>query len=148
MESLVMGWLITGAILVLLELVIPGAVLGFVGGAAMLTGALIYFGHVTGFVNIMLTFFVSSIFFVLVLRTALLKLFPSDSVVENTDELKDAIGRIVEVTETITPYKRGRIKYSEANWEAQSESEIEAGERAVIENRDGICWIVKPLEGN
>lgn len=148
MDSLVVGWLVTGAVLVLLELVIPGAVLGFVGGAAMLTAVLIHFGHVSGFVNIMLTFFISSIFFVLVLRTALLKLYPSHSTVENTDELKDAVGRIVEVTETITPYKRGRIKYSEAGWEAQSESEIEAGEQAIIENRDGNCWIVKPLEGN
>ncbi|MDX1342355.1 MAG: NfeD family protein [Reinekea sp.] len=145
METLPLIWIGLGVALVLLELVIPGAVLGFIGGAAILTGILIYLGHLSGPVDIMMTFFVSSIFFILVLRTGLIKLFPSQSLVENTDETKDAIGRIVDVIEPITPYRRGRIKYLDVSWEAQADIEIEAGHQAVISGRDGNCWIVKSL---
>lgn len=145
METLALIWMAIGAGLVLLELIIPGAVLGFIGGAAILTGVLIQLGHLNGTVNIMMTFFISSIVFIMVLRTWLIKLFPSNERVENTDELQDAIGKIVDVTEEITPYRRGRIKYLETSWEAQSEEQIEKGDQAIIAGRDGNCWIVKPL---
>jgi membrane protein implicated in regulation of membrane protease activity len=145
METLALVWMGVGVALVLLELVIPGAVLGFVGGAAILTGVLIQLGHLSGPVNIMMTFFISSIFFIMVLRTGLMKLFPSDSEVQNTDETEAAIGKIVEVLEAITPYKRGRIKYLDVSWEAQADVDIEAGSQAVISGRDGNCWIVKSL---
>jgi membrane protein implicated in regulation of membrane protease activity len=145
METLALVWMGVGVALVLLELVIPGAVLGFVGGAAILTGVLIQLGHLHGPVNIMMTFFISSIFFIMVLRTGLMKLFPSDSEVQNTDETEAAIGKIVEVLEAITPYKRGRIKYLDVSWEAQADVDIEAGSQAVISGRDGNCWIVKSL---
>jgi len=148
MELIPLIWLGLGLGLILIEIVLPGAVFGFVGAAAMVTGGLIYFDIVHGFVNIMITFFIISIVFILVLRSALLKFFPSRSTVENTDELVDAIGKIVEVTEDITPYRRGRIKYLDTSWEAQAETELEAGHQAVIAGRDGNCWIVKSLEGN
>jgi membrane protein implicated in regulation of membrane protease activity len=145
METLALVWLGIGVVLVLLELIIPGAVLGFVGGAAILTGVLIQLGHLSGPVNIMMTFFISSIFFIMVLRTGLMKLFPSESQVQNTDETEAAIGKIVEVLDTISPYKRGRIKYLDVSWEAQADIDIEAGSQAVISGRDGNCWIVKSL---
>jgi len=147
MDTLPMVWIGIGALLLLTELVVPGAVLGFIGGAAILTGILIHYGHIAGPVNIMMTFFIMAIFFVMVLRTALLKLFPSNSIVQNTDETVDAIGRIVDVTDGISPYKRGRIKYLDTSWEAQSDTEIDSGMQAVISGKDGNCWSVKSLEG-
>ncbi|MDN3647793.1 NfeD family protein [Reinekea marina] len=148
METLPLIWVIIGAVLIVIEFLVPGAVFGFIGAAAMLTGVLIHFGHIEGFVNIMMTFFIASFVFILFLRSALLKLFPDNSVVQNTDELQDAIGRIVEVTEDISPYKRGRIKYLETSWEAQAETDFVVGEQAVIAGQDGNCWIVKSIEGN
>ena len=145
MEMLPLIWIGIGIALILLELVVPGAVFGFIGGAAVLTGLLIHFGHLSGVVEIMMTFFVSSIFFILVLRTGLIKLFPSDSKVENTDETEAAVGKIVEVIGKISPYRRGRIKYLDVSWEAQADVEIDAGQQAVITGRDGNCWIVKSL---
>jgi membrane protein implicated in regulation of membrane protease activity len=145
METLALVWIGIGVAMVLIELVVPGAVFGFIGGAAILTGVLIQLGHLSGPVNIMMTFFVSSVFFIMVLRTSLLKLFPSHTVVENTDETEDAIGRIVDVLEEVTPYRRGRIKYLDTSWEAQADVELEAGSQAVISGRDGNCWIVKSL---
>jgi membrane protein implicated in regulation of membrane protease activity len=135
-------------VLVVLEFLIPGAVFGFIGAAAIITGGLIHFGHLTGFLNIMMTFFATSFFFILVLRSLLLKFFPDDSIVENTDETQDAIGRIVIVTDTIMPFKTGRIKYLDTDWEAQAETEIVAQDQAIITGRDGNCWIVKSIEGS
>lgn len=145
MEMVALIWLGLGAALILLELVVPGAVFGFVGGAAVLTGVLVQLGHIEGPVNILMTFFISSIFFVMFLRTGLLKLFPSDDRVENTDETQDAIGKIVDVIDEVTPYRRGRIRYLDTSWEAQSDETIETGHQAVIVSRDGNCWIIKPL---
>ena len=145
METLPLIWISLGIALILLELVVPGGILGFIGAAAVLTGVLIYLGHLSGAVEIMMTFFVSSILFIMVLRTALMKLFPSESKVENTDETEAAVGKIVAVIEKISPYRRGRIKYLDVSWEAQAEVEIEEGQQAVIIGRDGNCWIVKSL---
>ncbi len=145
MDTWPIVWIILGAVLIVLEILIPGAVLGFIGAAAILTGLLIHFGHLVGPVQIMLAFFISSILFILVLRSLVIKMYPSNSVVQNTDELTDAIGRIVEVTEDITPYRRGRVKYLDTSWEAQSEVEIIKGNQAVIIGQDGNCWIVKSL---
>lgn len=148
METLPLVWIIIGAILLVIEFAVPGAVFGFIGAAAVITGGLIHYGHIDGFVDIMMTFFITSLVFILVLRSALLKLFPDNSVVHNTDELQDALGRIVEVTEDITPYKRGRIKYLETSWEAQADTEFVAGDQVIIAGQDGNCWIVKSIEGN
>lgn len=148
METLPMVWIVIGTVLVVLEFLVPGAVFGFIGAAAIITGGLIHFGHLTGMLNIMMTFFVTSFVFILVLRSSLLKFFPDNSIVENTDELQDSIGRIVVVTEKITPFKRGRIKYLDTDWAAQSDSEFVAGDQAIITGRDGNCWIVKSIEGS
>lgn len=148
MDMLPLVWIIIGIALVLLEILIPGAVFGFIGAAAIVTGGLIYFEQISGSLQIMMTFFVVSFVFILVLRSTLLKFFPDNSVVENTDELQDAIGRIVLVTKNITPFKRGRIKYLDTDWEAQSETEFVVGDQAIISGRDGNCWIVKSIEGS
>ncbi|MFQ3229497.1 NfeD family protein [Reinekea sp.] len=148
MDMLPLVWITIGVILVVLELLIPGAVFGFIGAAAIVTGGLIHFDLISGLLNIMMTFFVLSFVFILVLRSTLLKFFPDNSVVDNTDETQDAIGRIVTVTQNITPFKRGRIKYLDTDWEAQAEAEFVVGDQAIISGRDGNCWIVKSIEGS
>lgn len=148
METASIGWFVIGITLVLAEFMVPGAVLGFLGGAAILTGLLVQLGHITGVFEITMTFFVSSMVFILVLRTALLKLFPDDSIVQNTDETADAIGKIVDVVEDITEYKRGRIKYLDVTWSAQADTDIKKGEQVVITGQDGQCWLVRPIDND
>ena len=145
METLALIWLGIGVALILMELVIPGAVLGFIGGAAIFTAVLIQLGHLTGPIEIMLTFFIASIVFIMVLRTGLIRFFPSNSRIQNTDETLDAVGKIVDVIEDITPYKKGRIKYLDTSWQAQADVEINTGDQAVIAGKDGNVWIVKSL---
>ncbi len=145
MEEQVIIWLIIGVILIVAEIIIPGAVLFFIGASCVLTGLLIHFGHISGFVEISLTFFLSSIFMVLLFRSLFLRLLPGKSTVSNTDELQDSLGDMVEVVETITPYRRGRIRYRGTTWDAQSDHHLEQGEKAIIEGRDGQCWIIRPL---
>lgn len=146
MEWVALIWLGFGVVLVLIELVVPGAIFGFVGAAALVTSALVHFGVISGLYEILMTFFVSSILFILVLRTLLLKLFPAEEQVHNTDETEDARGRVVDVTEAITPYRKGRIRYLDTHWAAASEEPIDAGQQAIIVDNDGNGWKVKPLE--
>jgi len=145
MEWLPLSWIIGGAILLLLEVVIPGAVLGFIGAAALITGCLIHFNFIGGLLPIMMTFFVTSMVLIVTLRSTLLKFFPDNSVVQNTDEQQDVVGGIVDIIEDVTPYKRGRIKYLNTSWEAQSDVQLLTGEQAIIAGRDGNCLIVKSL---
>lgn len=146
METASIGWFVIGITFVLAEFMVPGAVLGFIGGAAILTGILIQLGHISGVFEITMTFFVSSMVFILVLRTALLKFFPDDSTVQNVDETVDAIGKIVDVVEDITEYKRGRIKYLDVTWAAQADTDIPKGQQVIITGLDGQCWLVKPID--
>lgn len=146
MDTLALIWIAFGALLIALEFLLPGAVLGFLGGSALLTGLLIHLGHVSGLIPITMTFIISSILFLVVLRSALLKFFPDDSTVQNTDETADAIGTVVVVIEDITATQRGRIKYLDVSWVAQSDVDIKKDEKAIITGRDGQCWFVKPAQ--
>jgi membrane protein implicated in regulation of membrane protease activity len=58
------------------------------------------------------------------------------------------IGRTVEVIESISSSRPGRVRFGESTWTAtlKGEGEIRAGEKAVVAGRDNISWIVKKME--
>lgn len=145
MSTFATFWLVGGGILILLELVIPGAILGFLGLSSCVVGGLLHYGVVDGFINTGMAFFVTSLFMVLVVRTFFLRLMPGDTQVQNTNEDKDAEGSIVEVSDEIFPESKGRIRFRETTWEAQSEAHLKPGEKAIIVSRQGNIWTVKPL---
>lgn len=138
-------WLISGLVLMAAELVVPGGIIVFLGLAAAVVGALIYFGIITSVVHAFITWFMLSLFLMLVLRSIFMKYFEGDSIIEKTDEDEDAKGKIVEVVEQIFPYKEGRIKYLGSTWDARSDDEISVGDKAIIVARDGNKWIVRSL---
>lgn len=138
-------WSILAVICLLAEIVVPGAVLGFIGVAAALVGIAEYWGWIEGWVPSLTLFFMSSLFLVLVVRTFFLRLFPGDIKVENVDEDEDARGALVEVLEDITPAKHGRVRFRDSTWEAESEETLIQGEKAVIIARSGSIWIVQSM---
>ena len=145
MSTYVIGWLVLAVLLGALELVIPGAILGFLGLASAMVAGLLYWEIVTGPVEVLMTWFALSLFLILVVRSFCLKLMPGDSKVENTDEDVDDMGSIVEVCEDIRPEKNGRIKFRDSTWKAQSDHHLKTGDHAIIAGRDGATWIIKPL---
>lgn len=138
-------WICSGVVLVVLEFLIPGAIMIFVGAAAMIVGGLLKFGLLEGAMESFLAVILISLFLLLVLRTFFLRYLEGDTSVQNVNEDRDAFGTIVEVSEDITPYREGRVQFRGAGWQARSDSELSKGSKAVITGRDGQTWIVKSL---
>lgn len=146
LDQIVIAWLVFAAILGLLEFVIPGAILGFLGLSAVIIAMLLHFSVISGFIQTGMTFFVVSLFMIIFIRSLCLKVMPGDLSIQNTDEDQDAIGSIVEVLEDIEPNHHGRIRFRGTTWEAESTQAIKPGEKAVITGRRASIWIISPIE--
>jgi membrane protein implicated in regulation of membrane protease activity len=136
-------WLVGGLVLSLLELIIPGGIIVFVGVAGMIVALLVKFGFVTSLVSSLIIWFMLSIVFMFVLRSFFMKYFEGETFVEDLSEDDAAEGAVVEVCEEIFPYKEGRIKFRGSTWKARSEQEIKKGDKGIITGRDQSVWIVK-----
>lgn len=139
-------WVTASLILITLEFVVPGAILGFLGLSGLIVAALLHFGWISGFFESILSWFMISIFSIIFLRNFALKVMPGDTKVHNTDEDKDALGSIVVITEEIRPEKKGRIAFRDSTWTAQcSDKTIKKGDKATIIGRKGSTWLVKSI---
>ncbi len=140
-----MIWLIVGAVFMLLEVVIPGGIVVFLGIASVSVAALIHFEIVNDIPTAFMSWFIISIVMMFGLRSFFMKYFEGDSHTENIDEDQDSIGSIVEVVEDVLPHKEGRVRFRNTTWVARSDQEILTGKEAVIEGRDGNKWIIKSI---
>jgi len=138
-------WVITGFVFMVLEFIVPGGIIVFLGIASAIVGSLVYFGIITSVIHAFIAWFMISLFLMLVLRSVFIKYFEGDSSIQNVDQDEDSKGKIVEVVEDITPYKEGRVKYLESTWSARSDEELDKGMKAVILSREGSTWIVKSI---
>ena len=141
-----MIWFIIGVVCIVSETIIPGGIIAFLGFAAVLVGSMLHFGFIATTTQAMLTWFVSSIAMLFILRSFFMKFFEGDSQIHETEEDAESIGKIVEVIEEIQPFHEGRIRYLDTTWQARSEEDIPEGAKAIITKRDGNVWIVKSLE--
>lgn len=138
-------WLILGLVMSLLEFIVPGGVIVFLGASAIVVSASMYFGLISTTVNALLAWFICSIFFMIFLRSLFIKYFEGDSTVHNIDEENELVDSLVTVIEDIQPYKEGRAKFRDSTWVARSDETILAGDRAVIVRSDGNILILKSL---
>jgi membrane protein implicated in regulation of membrane protease activity len=139
-------WVLTGGALMLLELLLPGAITIFVGMAAMLVGAGIKYGYLETPYSIIICFILSTLFFLIVVRTIFLRFFKGDETIHNVDENKDVVGSIVLVEEEIQPYKEGRVHFRGTTWQARSDDTILKSSNAIILRFDGNVLVVKSIE--
>jgi membrane protein implicated in regulation of membrane protease activity len=140
-------WIIVGIVLILAELIVPGLVLVFLGVGALAVALLIWLGVIDSWVAALTAWFISSLLLLLVLRSFFQRLMPGDASRQSTDEDLDAFGSVVDVVETITPEKHGRIHFRGTTWQAACyEDTIEAGSKARIVFRDNLIWVVEPFE--
>jgi membrane protein implicated in regulation of membrane protease activity len=139
------NWIVLGALLIILELVVPGAVLVFLGIGALLVALLTWLGLLQTWVASITAWFVISLALLLVLRGFFQRFISGDEEKHNTDEDADAYGSIVEIVETITPENEGRIRYRGTTWQAACyDHTLEVGEWAQIIFRENLLWIVDP----
>jgi membrane protein implicated in regulation of membrane protease activity len=138
-------WIVLGAALIVLELIVPGAVLVFLGTGAMLVAFLIWLGLIQTWVASVTTWFIVSLVLLLVLRSFFQRFISGDTERQSTDEDLDAYGEVVDVVEAIGPDKEGRIRYRGTTWQATCyDHTLEAGSKAQIVYRESLVWIVEP----
>jgi membrane protein implicated in regulation of membrane protease activity len=140
-------WIIAGVVLLLVELVVPGMVLGFLGASALLVAGLVWMGWTDTWVASLTAWFVISLVLLVTLRGLFQKLVGGEVDRQTLDDESDAYGEIVEVVETITPEKQGRIRYRGSTWLAACPDQtIDAGVKAMLAYRDNLVWVVERAE--
>ena len=140
-------WLGLGLFCVIAELLLPGLVVIFIGLGAFSVALGMHFNYLQNFSSQLITFFISSIIYIFTLRLLILRFFPTNRVKANVNEDENVLGQVVEVVDTISAGKPGRILHSDSTWKAKSNGveEILKGEQVKIVGRDNITWIVEKL---
>ena len=138
-------WIVAGAVLIVLELIVPGMVLVFLGAGALLVALLVWLGLIETWVASITTWFIASLVLLLVLRSLFQRFMSGDAETQSTDEDFDAYGEVVDVVEAMGPDKEGRIRYRGTTWQAACyDHTLEAGAKAQIVCRENLLWIVEP----
>ena len=139
-------WLISGMILLVSEMVIPGAVVAFLGTAAILVALGRWTGLIDGVMDSFMYWFMISMGLVLAFRGLVVKAFPSESHIEYDDDDLDAFGEIVEVVEEISHHhEKGRIRLQGTTWAATTGTgTIAPGEKVRLIQREDLVWLVEP----
>ena len=138
-------WIVVGAVLLVLELIVPGMVLVFLGAGALLVALLVWLGLIQTWVASITTWFIASLVLLLVLRGFFQRFMSGEAEAQSTDEDFAAYGEVVDVVEAIGPDKEGRIRYRGTTWQATCyDHTLEAGSKAQIVYRESLVWIVEP----
>lgn len=138
-------WLISGVVMILLEFIIPGGIIVFLGIAASIVAGGIFAGWIDSLTNALLTWFITSLFLMIFLRSIFIKYFEGDTSIQNVDEDIDLKGSLVTVVEEVLPHKSGRVKFRDTTWQARSDEEFAEGSSAIIADRDGNVLIIKSI---
>lgn len=145
-----MIWLISGAVLMLLEFIVPGGIAFFLGLGAVLVALLLQLGLIDGWLQAFTTWFIGSLALLFGLRGVVQKIMPAHSERGKTDEDLDAYNEIVEVFERIPAKGEGRIAFRGSTWVARNyhaDRDLETGSKARIIFRDNLTWMVEACEG-
>ena len=140
-------WLGSGIFLMAIEFLVPGLVMVFVGLGALTVALGMHLGYIDEIVQQFITFFISSIIYLLTLRFLVLRFVPTVTRKENIDEDDEVIGSIVEVVADIKSGEFGRVEQSGSSWQARAvgDQTILKGEQVKIIGRDNITWIVQKI---
>jgi inner membrane protein len=138
-----MIWFIIGLVLFLLELVVPGFVIFFFGVGAWVT-ALICLIADPG-VNLQaIIFIVVSVLALAGLRKIITKKFfySKDNRSEAVED--EFTGKEAVAIADFGSDKRGKVEFKGTRWQAESKSEIKAGQTVIIIEKESFKLIVEP----
>lgn len=138
-------WLVVGIIFIIVEMFLPGFIIGFFGLGAIVTCLLTWIGVTKEFTGQMLVFFVTSVLS-LFLFHKVWRRFKKPIEKEETTNFNIEIGKIVSVTEFIDPAEAGgKVKYQGAIWNATSDTTIPPGESVRVIGCNNLTLIVEKL---
>lgn len=144
------AWVIGGVLLMLLELVVPGGIVFFLGLGAVLVALLLQAGLIDGWMEAFTTWFISSLALIFGLRGIVHKMIPAETEHGKTDEDLDAYNQVVEVCERIPAKGEGRIAFRGSTWVARNyhgDRDLEKGSTVRIIFRDNLAWMVEAWDG-
>ena len=139
-------WISLGVVLAVSEFFVPGFVIIFFGAGAVATG--IVKALVPGLPDAAAVFIfaAASLVSMLAFRKTWVggKVLHSDGEGQAGDMDETCIGRKVSVVAEIRQGHAGKVELNGANWAAECETGIAAGESAIVVARNGLTLVVKP----
>jgi membrane protein implicated in regulation of membrane protease activity len=142
-------WFIGGVVLMLLEFVIPGGIVFFLGLGATGVALLLFTGVIEGWMQAFTAWFIGSLALLFGLRGLVQKLIPAQIERGKTDEDLDAYDQQAEVLERIPAGGEGRINFRGSTWKAinyHDDQDLEPGTPVRIVFRDNLVWTDERLE--
>lgn len=139
--DLLIYWIIAGLLMLIMELFIPGIVIGFFGAGALLAGLVGWIFDIPWQAEVII-FLVSSLLMLQFMRKYIIKKLNKK---DRSGETEDIIGAEALVAEIITPQIPGKVQFRGSLWKAESKEEIEPETRVRIIGRRSIVLIVKPI---
>lgn len=139
-------WFLVGLLLLVLELVLPGLIVGFFGIGAWIV-AIICLTTEIGINTQLIIFIVASVLSLLMMRKWLKGVFlgHAGSKQDLKHNLEEFVGQRAVVKEKIVPKLGGKVEFHGSNWEAQADGEIAEGAVVEIVGKDNITLNVKAV---
>ena len=142
-------WFLVGLVLLVLEFILPGLIIGFFGAGAWIVAIVCLFSaYVAGSINTQLIIFIiASVLSLLLLRKWLKGMFigHTKSKQDLTEDMKEFIGERAVVKEKITPKAGGKVELHGTNWVAEADEEIAAGTVVEIIAKENLTLKVKTV---
>lgn len=142
-------WFIGGVVLMVLELLLPGGIVFFLGLGATVVSLLLYTGLIDGWLQAFTAWFIGSMVLLFGMRGVVQKLVPAQSERGKTDEDLDAYNHLAEVHQRIPVGGEGRIAFRGSQWAARNyhpDQPLEAGSTVRIVMRDNLTWVVEATD--
>lgn len=142
-------WALVGIACIGLEMLIPGFVIFFFGLGGLSTALFSLIPGVQDLVWLQIVFFiVISVLSLVFLRKHFSRIFVGTVFYTPTRSLStDPAGTLVEVIETVSPLKEGRVRYNGTTWKARSHTKtLEAGSMARIVVQEGLTIIIEAAD--
>ncbi len=137
-------WFIVGLIFLFLEFLLPGVIIVFFGGGAILTALLYWLGILDSFIAQLVFFLVSSLLLLFILRRYLKDYFVGKTI-GKTNDMDNPEGKTAKVVESIDG-SQGRILFEGTEWKAVAEEDIEKGQIVRIKNKHNITFTVEKIK--
>ena len=138
-------WLYIGSFLMLAEIVSPGFVIFFFGLGAATVAVCKWAVPSLGLAAQLAIFSAASVFYLVVLRRYMKKLFVGD--LESSQGLaSEYVGRVGKVIETIRPEVPGRIELGEVEWKATAGERLDPGTEVKVVAQDNLTMRVVKVD--
>ncbi|MCS3667974.1 membrane protein implicated in regulation of membrane protease activity [Salinibacter ruber] len=141
------AFVVVGALLMLIEAVVPGGIAFFLGIGGVVVGGLRALGLLVDPLSSVVTWVFLSTGLTIALRPLMLRFVQGDVSLAMTDEDAEAMGETVTVVEAVGPESPGRIRFRGATWDARTlEGRLPDGAEAQLLYRDNLTWVVEPAD--